>query len=134
MAIDVGPVRGVVRRPTGSEPSAKDVLWFEQSNPSDPNDGILRFFDTRTQQWERISDKDIFTREYIEVVSDDETIFTLNAHVASGREANTTLIIRNLGMQNYGDDFTVAGNILTFIADNFSLKAGDKLDIRYAIH
>lgn len=133
MAIDVGPAQGIVRRPTASPPTDKSVLWGEQFNPKNPNDVILRYFETCSQQWERVSDKDIFTRDYL-TSGNGTTNFTLSFNVASGKENLARLNIRNLGEQYYGDDFTISDNILTFIADNFVLKTGDKLDVYYPIN
>lgn len=70
--------------------------------------------------------------EFPVVITDGQTSFTLsNAPVDPDQFAVFDI---NGQRQRYGTDFTISGNTLSFVDDNFILETSDKLQITYHIN
>jgi len=130
ITVSGGAVQAIVRRPENNPPTDKTVLWFVQTNPSNPEEGFLRYFNSESQQWERLAHQDNWKREVF-TAGNGSTEFTLSENVASSKAELSMLEIDTCGTQIYGVDFSITNNIMTFVADSYELISGDKLYITY---
>jgi hypothetical protein len=134
-SIDVGPARAIVPRPTGFPPDDKSSLWFEQTNPLDSSEGILRHWVKATLSWEKLYPDDAtkWFSQNIVVALNNETNFTLENIVVNPEVSIVS--VTGLGFLIYGIDYTISGSSFVFLpttagGESFALKTGDTIQVR----
>lgn len=133
--LDVGPARCPVNRPTGFPPADKTILWFEETNPLDPSEGILRHWVKATLAWEKLYPDEAtkWFSQSIAVALNNETVFSLDHIVV--QPSVSIVSVRNLGSLIYGVDYTISGSTFTFIpmttgGESYALSSGDIIQVR----
>jgi len=119
--IDLGEARAVVARPTGSPPTSRKVLWYEQTDVvNNPDKGVLRYFDWSSGSWELLKQESTFLYQKFTATA-NQTVFTLATAVAENMKTRTQGFIDGL-KQIYGTAFTIDNENITM---SEPLEAGE---------